>query len=107
MVVSQAHYHQLGRLALEAGRRDAALDWIKQALAADPDNITANEDMALLLERAGKPDQAQITLARLAKLDPKNPRIHYLLSRVLAQLRRPEEAKAEFEMSKKLQAPQD
>ena len=63
--------------------------------------------MAVLLERAGKPDQAELILAKLAKLDPKNPRIHYLLGRVLAQLRRPDEAAAEFELSKKLQVPQD
>jgi len=81
--------------------------WIKQALAADPNNLTANEDMAAIFERAGEPDQAPITLERLAKLDPETPRIHYLLSRVLARLRRPEEAKAEFELSKKLQAPRD
>jgi len=97
----------LGHLALEAGQQDAANEWINQALAADPNNIIASEDRAVLLERAGKPDQAEVILQRLAKLNPRDPQIHYLLSRALAQLRKPEEAKAEFELSKKLQAAQD
>lgn len=98
---------QLGHLALEAGQQDAASKWIKQALAADPNNATANRDMAILLERAGNLGEAQTILEKLVKLNPKNPQFHYLLSRVLAQLRKPEEANAEFELSKRLQAPQN
>ncbi len=98
---------QLGHLALEAGQQDAASKRIKQALAADPNSVTANRDMAILLERAGHLGEAQTILEKLVKLHPKNPQFHYLLSRVLAQLRKPEEAKAEFELSKRLHAPQD
>lgn len=98
---------QLGHLALQAGRQDAANEWIDQALAADPDNLIAGKDRAVLLERAGKPDQAELVLQRLAKLYPKDPQIHYMLSRALAQLKRTEEAQAEFELSKKLQGPQN
>lgn len=98
---------QLGHLALEAGQQEAASKWIKQALATDPNNVTANRDMAILLERAGHLGEAQTILEKLVKLNPKNPQFHYLLGRVLAQLRKPEEAKAEFELSKRLQAPQN
>ena len=95
---------QLGHLAIEAGRQDAASEWTKQALALDPNNLTANEDRAMLLERAGKHEDAQTILRKLARLEPKNPRIHYLLGRVLLQLQRTEEAQAEFDLSKKLEA---
>lgn len=98
---------QMGHLALEAGQQDAATEWINQALTADPDNLRASEDKAVILERVGKPDQAVLILRKLSKLDPNNPQIHYLLSRALAQLQKPDEAKAEFELSKKLQAPQN
>ncbi|MGA2984131.1 MAG: tetratricopeptide repeat protein [Terriglobia bacterium] len=94
----------LGHLALQAGQQDAAQKWINQALAADATNAMASEDKAVLLEREGKPAQAEVILQRLAKFDPKNPQIHYLLSRALAQLQRPDEAKAEFELSQKLKA---
>jgi superkiller protein 3 len=98
---------QLGHLALESGQPDAASQWINQALDADPDNLTASMDRATLLERAGNFAEAQTILEKLVKLNPKNPQCHYLLSRVLAQLRRPEEAQTEFELSKRLQAPQN
>jgi tetratricopeptide (TPR) repeat protein len=97
---------RLAHLAIDAGRQDAASEWTRQALALDPDNLTANEDRALLLERAGKHEDAQIILEKLAKLEPKNPRIHYLLGRVLVQLQRDGEAQAEFDLSKKLQSSQ-
>ena len=97
---------QLGHLELASGRQDAAEEAIKQALAADPSNLTANEDRAVLLVRAGRFSEAESLLHRLAKLDPRNPQIHYQLGKVLAQLQRPDEAQAEFGLSKELQTPQ-
>ncbi|HKV39223.1 MAG TPA: tetratricopeptide repeat protein [Blastocatellia bacterium] len=95
---------QLGHLAIEAGNQDAAGDWTRQALALDPNNLTANEDRAMLMERAGSHGEAQIILEKLVRLEPKNPRVHYLLGRVLLQLQKPEEAQTQFDLSKKLEA---
>jgi Flp pilus assembly protein TadD len=53
--------------------------------------------------KQGKLTEAQAALEKLVKLDPSNPRFHYLLSRVLTKLDRKQEAQSEFEISKKLE----
>ena len=95
---------QRGHLALEAGQQEAALKWTTQALSVDPNNLTAIENFAVLMERQGKPTEARIALQKLVSSNPRNPRFHYLLGRLLSKLHQPDEAKAEFELSKQLEA---
>jgi predicted Zn-dependent protease len=48
---------------------------------------------------------ARSALDKLVKLDPANPRFHYLLSRVLFKLNLPQDAQREAELSRELEAP--
>jgi tetratricopeptide (TPR) repeat protein len=95
---------ELARIALEASQQDDALRLAQRALAADANSLTANEVLAEILTRDNKLVRARSTLEKLVKLDPDNPRFHYLLSRVLSKLQLNQEAEGEFELSKKLEA---
>ncbi len=94
---------QLGRMALDAGRRDKAQHLTELALKADPDNSIANETFAEINIREGNYSKAYTSLQNLVKVNPRAPRFHYLLGRVLMKLGRPAEARREFQLSRALQ----
>ena len=94
----------LARIAFDRGQQQEALHLAQRSLAVDANNLTANEIFAQLMIRDKKLALARSTLDKLVKLDPGNPRFHYLLSRVLFKLDLPQEAQNEVELSKKLGA---
>jgi Flp pilus assembly protein TadD len=94
---------QLGRMALDAGRQEKAQQLTELALKADPENSIANETFAEINIREGNFSQAYTILQKLVKVNPRTPRFHYLLGRVLMKLRRPAEARREFQLSRTLQ----
>ena len=94
---------QLARDAFDAGQTDEALRLARLCLKSDPDNLTANSVLAEVMMRQNDFAAARSTLDKLVKLDSKNPRFHYLLSRVLYKLNLSQEALNEAELSKKLQ----
>jgi tetratricopeptide (TPR) repeat protein len=61
---------QVGRLLAREGRQLAALDWIRQAIRADPDAVRVGAFEVILLRRAGQAAQARERLAYWLGVDP-------------------------------------
>ena len=93
-----------GHIAMDAGQPGAAMKWIRQALSNDSNNVTANQDLAALALRQDKPNEARTALERLLKINPNNPGFHYLLGQTFMKLGDRAKARAEFSLSRKLQA---
>jgi tetratricopeptide (TPR) repeat protein len=64
---------QVGRLLAREGRQLTALDWIRQAIRADPDAVRVGTFEVILLRRAGQASQARERLAHWLGVDPTNP----------------------------------
>lgn len=76
-------------VALAEGRRDAAIEEYRQAVAADPSNVEARLALGTLLAQAGSDDEAKAHLSKAIELDPRHPRIaqaHLRLGEVLQRL---------------------
>ncbi|HUY13795.1 MAG TPA: tetratricopeptide repeat protein [Terriglobia bacterium] len=93
-----------GHIAMDAGQPDVAMQWIRKALSNDSNNVTANQDLAALALRQDKPSEARMALERLLKINPNNPGFHYLLGQTFMKLGDPAKARAEFNLSRKLQS---
>ena len=63
----------LGALALQAGRRDRAIDYLERARAAAPDTPQVLYNLSGAYMMAGRRDEAAALADRLVALDPQNP----------------------------------
>jgi len=51
-------WHQLGLIALRAGRAELAVDWMRQALVLTPDNFAAHSNLGEAYRRMDRLDEA-------------------------------------------------
>jgi tetratricopeptide (TPR) repeat protein len=96
---------QLGDAHLRASRLDDAIAALQKSMWVNP----FFSGPYILLGRAymkkGQASTAEGMLRRGIQYDPNNRSAHYLLGQLLQQMGRLEEAKREFEIAEKLQAP--
>jgi cytochrome c-type biogenesis protein CcmH/NrfG len=90
---------RLGHLFLARGRAGAAVDALRSASTADPDNTKRRLDLvrALLIEKNDDDAEAQVRGALVA--DPGSADGYWLLGRILAEAGRFAEARSAFEQS--------
>ena len=62
----------LGMVNLDAGHMDAAEKWYRAALAKNPKDVAVLDGLCNVLLTAGKKQQAQEMIDKLAKADPSN-----------------------------------
>jgi tetratricopeptide (TPR) repeat protein len=74
----------LGDLLMHSNRADAE-DYLKKALALDPNLALANASMGMLLVRQGKIDEARRSLERAATANSQNYLIHYYYAYALSR----------------------
>jgi tetratricopeptide (TPR) repeat protein len=96
---------QLGDAHLRASRVDEGIAALQKSMWVNP----FYSGPYILLGRAymkkGQPSTAEGMLRRGIQYDPNNRSAHYLLGQLLQQMGRVEEAKQEFAIAEKLQAP--
>ena len=90
----------------EAGQRPAALERLRAALSAAPENASLHDALGSLLAQEQEWPAAQAEFARAVELDPKMSKAHLHLGTVLMQLHQPAEAAATLEAAHAEQ-PQD
>src|ERR1700742_2874401 len=90
----------------QAGQRPAALDRLRAAVAAGPDNAALHDALGSLLAQEQQWAGAQPEFARAVELDPKLIAARLHLARVLMQLNQPADAAAMLEAARAEQ-PQD
>lgn len=79
-----------------------AAAWYYKALEADPDGAATHRDLAEVLARSGKPQEAREHLDVAVRAEPEDPFIRDLLGRVLVQQQRPDEAIQQFKTAVEL-----
>ncbi len=83
----------MGQVYLFAGKIDAGLLSVRESLRLDPNDLDALYILCVLLERAGKIDEAlDVARNNLLKLDPNNTRALQFIGATLAQYGRNDEA---------------
>lgn len=75
-------WHQLGMIALAAGRDDLAIDLIGRALAINPGEAWYHCNLGGLLHRRHRLDEAALSLRRAIILDPRSAEAHNNLGSV-------------------------
>jgi tetratricopeptide (TPR) repeat protein len=92
-LVKGARLHLIrGRTALEARRFSEAAEQFRQAVAAQPDNITAHLNLGAALTQTGDLAGAIEEFRESVRLDPQHANAHYNLGFLLAQANQHEEA---------------
>jgi tetratricopeptide (TPR) repeat protein len=86
----------LARMALREGAVDTALERVRRAIELDPDNASAHNNLAVVLEAKGQIDEAVAAYREAARLDPSSVGRRFTLARLLGRLGRDEEAAAEL-----------
>lgn len=92
---------RLGEIEVERNNLPRALDDYSRAVKLAPADIDANLGLAHTMIRLNEGDQALPLLEQVIKLEPANDTAHYLLSRLLWQEGKKEEAQREVELYKK------
>jgi Flp pilus assembly protein TadD len=88
--------HLLGLIAFQAGRFDAAVDWIRQSLHYKPEFAEAQLDLGRAFLGTGKREEATACLREAVRLKPDLAAAHYHLGLTLWPEGRLEEAEACF-----------
>ncbi len=86
-----------GRRAFESGRFAVAAGHFRRAVAADPDNLEARINLALTLERVGKPAAAIAAAEAVVERAPDFARGHFALAGLLINQRRFADARRHLE----------
>lgn len=100
-------YEVYGTLLLEQESPDTrprAAELLKQAIALDGSSVEARYQLASLEMTDGKPERALPYLEAAIKLDPRDSRLHYAMSRACRRLGRTSDADREMEIYGKLKA---
>lgn len=87
---------RLGVGYLQQGRIDPALEKIQKALDARPDYARAHSAIALVYQRLGKPEQAEVHFAEALRLNPDDAATHNNFGAFLCQQRRFDDAEKQF-----------
>jgi tetratricopeptide (TPR) repeat protein len=81
---------------------ETALTLWNDTVAKKPDNVRARQNLADVLLKAGRVNEAIVEYAATVRLKPDEPKLHYNLALALAQAGRNEEAVLRYEMALKL-----
>jgi len=85
-LVQGARVHLIrGRMALEAKRYEEAVTEFRQAVSANPDNVTAHVNLGAALTQTGDLNGAMEQFEATLRIDPKNTTAHYNLAVLLAR----------------------
>lgn len=90
-----AHFN-LGALALSRKDTASALEYLRAALVAEPDQPAALNTYGAALEMSGSPDEAAAQFRHVLRIRPGDIDAHYNLAGILADQGRLEEAAAEL-----------
>jgi tetratricopeptide (TPR) repeat protein len=94
--------HLLGLIAVQAGRADLGLEYIRQALRLRPDFAEAHSNLGNLLLAQGKPEEAEVSFRQALRLRPNFAEAHNNLGISLQQLGKWAEAIASLEQAVRL-----
>ena len=100
-----AEFYRIFDLALELaekGQDDAAIAEWKKALAIDPDNARAYNNLGVVLIRKGSLDEAMTLFRRAIQLQPGYTQAHFNLGGVLFQKGRSDETISEWQKTAEL-----
>jgi len=75
--------HFLGVLALQVGRHDVALQWIRKSIAIDPNNPDAHSNLGVVCRATGRLDEAIAAYRRAVELKPDYPEAYNNLGNAL------------------------
>lgn len=89
--------HHLGIIALQRGRHDLAVKWIRHAILLRPDNPSAHSNLGEAYRALGEFTAAIEAYRQALQLHPKNAEICYNLGMALRKVDRLEEAIAAFQ----------
>ncbi len=89
----------LGDVATIEGQLQAAVRYYRQAVLADPNNLSRQVTLGIALLHAAQLDDAKQVLSGVLARDPKNVQAHVELASVLAQLQELEAAREHFEIA--------
>jgi Tfp pilus assembly protein PilF len=95
---TEAFRRDLGRLLVEGGRTEEALQVLAPLNGKTSEPATLNAT-ALALSDAGRQPEAAALLEKVLAADPKNVRAHELLGMVDLRLQKPQEARAHLEQA--------
>lgn len=98
-------WYQLGDAYLRQSRWDDAATALQKSLWINPFYSGPYVLLGRVYVKKGQPATAEGMLRRAIQYDPNNRMAHYLLGQVLQQAGRAEEAKREFDIAERLQAP--
>jgi predicted O-linked N-acetylglucosamine transferase (SPINDLY family) len=90
-------YCNLGVLALKEKRSDAALGWLEQAVALDPEHARSHLNLGMALQLEQRTAEAITVLQRAVELDPQQAEAWNNLGFVLAEHDQPQEAVAAYQ----------
>ena len=86
----------LARMAMREGAVDVAETRVRRAIELDPENPSAFNNLAVVLEAKGRMDEAVEAYAEAARLDPVSIGRRFTLARLLERLGRSDEAAGEL-----------
>ena len=98
-------FYQLGDVYVRQSNWDAAIAALQRSLWLNPFYSGPYILLGKAYMRKAQPATAEGMLRRAIEYDPNNRTAHYLLGQLLQQTGRPEEAKREFAIAERLQAP--
>jgi tetratricopeptide (TPR) repeat protein len=95
-------WYQLGDVRVREGKWQEAIPLLQRSLWINPFYSGPYILLGQAYTRTGQPATAEGMLRRAIQYDPNNRAAHYLLAQLLQQMKRHEEAKAEFAIAEKL-----
>jgi len=93
--------HLMGRISLEAGQHDHAVEWIAGAIRLDP-KVDYLASLGTALHRQGRHDEAVNALDKAVQLKPEDAGLWTALGAMLEEVKRPSDAVLCFEHALKL-----
>ncbi len=87
-----------GTIELERGRLPEAEEWLRRAVALDPDQAFDHFELGRCLLKEAKHDAAEVEFRQAIRLDPKLIRTHFFLAQTFQAQGKKEEAQREFKL---------
>ncbi|HEX4123089.1 MAG TPA: tetratricopeptide repeat protein, partial [Tepidisphaeraceae bacterium] len=82
---------------VNAGQLPAAAQRLREALSVDPNNVSAEVNLAIILNQTGHRDDGFAEIQRAAKLDPDSAPVQVTLGDFYREMGRFTEARAAYE----------
>jgi tetratricopeptide (TPR) repeat protein len=102
---SEWPYFNLGVLYIKEGRAQESIEYLRQALARNPNWSEGKTKLGLALLSTGKYEDALTELNEAIRVDPQNAEACYQLARLLTKMKREEEAQQQYLIFEKLRQP--